>query len=278
MRYYILRFIRLRAFRHAPLKTLLRGLMLAGLILMRRGSVIRVKFGSTSFRFAYVHGKRHGGGRGIFLCRERIEDLMEFGDQFLRRGDVVIDGGANQGIFTTAFGNYVGRSGRVLAFEPMSYAVERIRQNCALNDLDNVTVFEKGLSDTPGSATLDLFRGVGSASITNDYGSDSTQTIQSTTIDETLEGECVTRVDFRKLDIEGAELLALLGATRTIERDSPIICLEISSGSGADTEIIAHEHLLFLGYRAFEFHEAKLQPISKLKRHHANVFYMKVES
>jgi len=146
---------------------------------------------------------------------------MEYGDQFISRGDVAFDGGANQGIYTTAFANYVGATGKVISIEPMKYAVDLIQKNCELNGLDNVEIANAGLSDEIGTARLDLSEGVGSASITNDYGGEDVIEIETTTIDTLVEQFSLDRVDFIKLDIEGAELKALYGAKNTIEKLKP---------------------------------------------------------
>lgn len=271
---YFLNVFRSASFRQAPLATLANAARLAVLLAFRRSSVIELRFGSTAFKFHYWHGKRHGGGRGLYLFRERIEDLMRFGDQFLRRGDVAIDGGANQGMYATAFANYVGPEGRVIAFEPMPYAAELTEANLALNGLANCTVIAAALSDRPGRAELDLTRGVGSASIVTDYGGASRLEVPTVTIDDTLAELGVDRIDFIKLDIEGAELKALEGARKTIARSRPVICLEIAAASGTGAENAAHYHLLELGYRAHHFVRGRLTPLARLDPPHANLFYL----
>jgi len=240
-------------------------------IVTGRGSTIHIPFGSSKFKFSYTHGKRHGGGRGIFVARQYIEDLMEYGDQFISRGDVAFDGGANQGIYTTAFANYVGATGKVISIEPMKYAVDLIQKNCELNGLDNVEIANAGLSDEIGTARLDLSEGVGSASITNDYGGEDVIEIETTTIDTLVEQFSLDRVDFIKLDIEGAELKALYGAKNTIEKFNPRFCLEVTS----DTGVEAHEHLINLGYAGYVFVEGQLEQVGQLNLPYPNIFYMR---
>ena len=271
---YLRTVLRSTAFKKKPVRTLKNALKLCLDLATKRGRVLDVSYGGKSFKFQYTHGAKHGGGRGIYVFREHIEDLMEYGHQFLSDGDVVIDGGANQGVFTTAFASKVGASGRVIAFEPMEYAVAKIHKNLTLNGFENTTVIQKGLSDKTGSATLDLGRGVGSASITNDYGGGNTVTIETTNIDTEVANLNIDRLDFIKLDIEGAELMALHGARETIDKYHPTICMEISVGSGSDQEIKAHEHLLGLGYEAFEFVNGELCKMTTLNPPIPNVFYI----
>lgn len=272
---YFARLFSSRGFQAAPLLTIFYGIQLAVLIALKRGTKIAIKFGSASFLFNYIHGKRYGGGRGIFLYRNRIEDLMAYGDRFIRTGDIVIDGGANQGVFTTAFAKYVAPAGRVIAVEPMDYAVKRVQENMKTNGLESiVTVANAALSDVVETVSLDLGRGVGSASITNDYGSDEKIDVQTTTIDLIVERNQLPRVDFIKLDIEGAEMKALLGAKNTIENFHPTFCLEISVGSGSDIERAAHFHLLEIGYTPYEFQDGEMVKLEDLNPPHVNIFYL----
>lgn len=272
---YFLRLFSSDAFWRAPFATLLRAAHLGILVALKRDSVVAIRFGSQTFRFNYRHGKRYGGGRGLFLYRENIEDLMQFGDRFLSIGDVVIDGGANQGVFTTAFASYVGPTGRVVAIEPMPYAVERVKQNAALNDCGHIVdVTERALSDVAETVTLDLSHGVGAASITNDYGGSETAEVETIAIDALVAEKGLDRVDFIKLDIEGAELKALRGAEKTLRQHMPTICMEISTGSGSNVEEEAHHHLISLGYDAYEFVRGKLTVLRELSPPHANVFYL----
>lgn len=63
----------------------------------------------------------------------------------VKPGDFVIDVGANIGIFTVIMASLVGPEGKVLAIEPETYNLERLRKNIELNDLDNVEVIEQPL-------------------------------------------------------------------------------------------------------------------------------------
>ena len=68
---------------------------------------------NKNIRFLFLPLKKFMGGRGIFLYREEIEPLLKYGYKFINMGDTVLDGGANQGIYTLSFGKKVGK--RVLS-------------------------------------------------------------------------------------------------------------------------------------------------------------------
>jgi FkbM family methyltransferase len=68
----------------------------------------------------------------------------------LREGDVAVDVGANVGFLTMLSAILVGPTGRVVSFEPDAENIARLRANLALNDLSNVTVVEKAVTDRVG--------------------------------------------------------------------------------------------------------------------------------
>lgn len=154
--------------------------------------------------------------------------------QFLRPGMTVIDGGANMGLYTLYCARRVGASGRVLAVEPSAREFDRLERHVTLNRLDNVRLIKKALADAPGDGQLRIAAEWNAGHNTlGDFGYEETQqvameTVPLTTIDSLVAEEDVTRVDFFKLDLEGAELSALHGARETLERFRPAILIEVS--------------------------------------------------
>ena len=148
-----------------------------------------------------------------------------------RPGSTVIDAGANFGWFTTLFSALVGDDGSVHAFEPMPHTAALLRDNCALNACANVRIVEMALGASPGTSTLFLQEGraCGDASM---FGAaqagGTTHVCRVTTLDDYVESERLTRCDLIKCDVEGAELLFLQGATKTLERYQPTIAIEIN--------------------------------------------------
>lgn len=256
------------------MKTLYRALVLVILNILKIKKILDIKFGSTHFRFKYVPYLKKYGGRGLFLQRQYLEDLLEYGDRFLRYGDVCIDGGANQGIYTVAFGHYVGPAGKVVAVEPMTYAIPLIENNCALNNIANVEIVNAGLSDEDGEATLDYNTGAGGASIVHNRAGPAKERIKCRTIDTLTTELDLNRVDFIKLDIEGAEEKALKGSRQTIAANHPIIVLESSEKQGKVDAL--QEELRHYGYEGFRMCGRTGELISKddVLRGSQNVFFI----
>jgi FkbM family methyltransferase len=138
-------------------------------------------------------------------------------------GDVVLDLGACIGTTSLLFQSLVGESGKVYAFEPVTY--ELLKKNLRENGLDDVEVISKGVSDRAGKAQIEISDFCLDSSITQrDYTQGYYPTrreIELTTLDEMAEEFSLERVDFIKMDIEGAEQLAIRGADKLIRRHMP---------------------------------------------------------
>src|SRR6516225_4843077 len=97
------------AFRANPVLTLWRlPTWLAFHVLPKRPAVIKVNVGDTSFRLRLEPILRHHGSSGIYVQRCEYEPLLKYCDCLVTNGAVVMDCGANQGIYACAFGALVG--------------------------------------------------------------------------------------------------------------------------------------------------------------------------
>ena len=76
----------------------------------------------------------------------------------IKPGDVIVDVGANIGIFTVIASKLVGSHGRVVAIEPNSESAKRLERNIALNSLNNVTVYELRLLEQLATLHCSLVR------------------------------------------------------------------------------------------------------------------------
>jgi FkbM family methyltransferase len=218
---------RTRAFRGSPVLTLWRlGTWLVFHVLPKRPAVIKVNVGDTSFRLRLVPILRHYGSSGIYVQRCEYEPFLKYCDCLVTNGAVVIDCGANQGIYTCAFGALVGPNGLVYAFEPQAYAVEALLQNVRLNGFPHVSVEQTAISNANGTAILDVSSGPVCASIVKNAGRRETISVPTVSLTSFAERVDLQQLDLIKMDIEGAEYDALVGASPIIVRFKPTIVLE----------------------------------------------------
>lgn len=152
--------------------------------------------------------------------------------KIIQKGYTVIDVGANQGEYSLWAARSVGKNGKVYAFEPLSTMYSRLLENIKLNpDLINIiTPVRMGLSNKADE--LDLYSSnlsnEGVNSLYAEEGSVFLEKISLNTLDDEMAKLGNPKIDAIKIDVEGAELFALEGAKKTIEKYRPILFIEIN--------------------------------------------------
>jgi FkbM family methyltransferase len=199
---------------------------------------------------AVQQARKDRGLAGIYVQREYYEKLLQFGAQLLQPGDIAVDGGANQGIFTCAFASAVKEEGKVYAFEPLSYAVACLHTNVRLNGFRNVIIHEAALSDRSGRAFIRTGAGAVSASLVRSFNNPEQHEVQTLALDDLRKENRLPKVNFIKLDIEGAESRALKGASELLQVDRPSLCVE--AGDSEDFNVVLGI-VKPMGYRPFFF-------------------------
>lgn len=142
-------------------------------------------------------------------------------------GDVVIDAGAYIGLFTGKSSLQVGDRGKVYAFEPEPENFSHLRENT--KGLKNVEIFNRALWSSEKDLILFVRQHHSSGHSLIDWV-DANKIkerlpVHTTYLDNVVKG----KVDFIKLDAEGAELEILHGATRILKQYKPFVVCEIHS-------------------------------------------------
>ena len=183
-------------------------------------------------------------------------------EAILQPGSVSVDCGANHGVHTIHMARAVAPCGRVLSIEPVSSLSKRVQElersygvptgvitylACAVSDSEGEAEFYHLIDDN-----LDGLSGLRRRSCL-DGRPISTFRVQVRTMDEICAD--LKRLDFMKLDIEGAELDALRGARKTLARHRPIFTLEQGEINQTYYNYTWSDLLTFLddvGYRLFD--------------------------
>jgi FkbM family methyltransferase len=149
--------------------------------------------------------------------------------QLLRPGFHVIDVGANVGWFTFLAALCTGQEGRVTAIEPRAPTVDYLRRSVCLNQLeDRITVLRNAVgnrSDTVSLIWHPTSHNPGNTHLGEPDENAEGQMVEMRELDALLGG---TRLDCIKIDIEGAEGLALLGAVAILRENRPFVLCEIN--------------------------------------------------
>lgn len=214
-----------------------------------------------------------------YLFRSRFEfEEITLVIPHLKAGMHVLDIGANIGLYSLIAGKIVGTTGQVWAFEPSAETYGRLLANLALNGASSVKTARVALSNIP-DATLRLKRdpgyGDGERYLStrkeerlrdlgdlNDQGDD--EIVSVTTLDHYMTGiggGVAPRVDFIKMDVEGAELNVFLGAKRILTDNFGIILFFECTWQGC--ELSGHKvedvlkYLRSLGFKLYTWNSLK---------------------
>ena len=171
-------------------------------------------------------------GRSLDLYGEFSEGEAEFFNAVLRPGDIALDVGANIGCHTVVMAKRVGDAGVIVAIEPQRLLYQLLSANIALNGLTRVWCMQTAVSQDRREIVvpeIDPKRqgNFGGIDLRRSNDGEICRTIR---IDDLQ----LERCRLIKLDVEGMELEALLGASDTIRRLQPILYLENDRKENAD--------------------------------------------
>ena len=131
--------------------------------------------------------------------------------QLIQPGDTVLDIGANIGYYTSIASRLVGSQGKVYAFEPKRRNFEILEWNATNSDAGNIVCINQAIANYTGETTLYLSpENLGHHSFLGSINFDETHTIAVTSADEYFL-ENPDKIDFVKIDVEGAEQAVLEG-------------------------------------------------------------------
>ncbi|HEX5959495.1 MAG TPA: FkbM family methyltransferase [Hyphomicrobiaceae bacterium] len=149
-------------------------------------------------------------------------------DRHVTPGSTVLDVGAHVGLHTLRLSRAVGDAGQVIAIEPSPANAALLRKHLCWNACNNVIVLDAAVGETAGEIEFS-FRpdptdpGASANSMAYDIGGEKRR-VKMVTIDEVCRGLTPSVI---KIDVEGAELLAIRGAQELISRSSPVLLVAV---------------------------------------------------
>jgi FkbM family methyltransferase len=148
----------------------------------------------------------------------------------VKKNDVVIDIGAQLGLLTKLFSDLTGTNGRVHCFEPTPSTFKLLNESIALNNLFNVTSNQTAVCDITGMANIlisSIKADAGNTLSKDDSVNRKGVLTEAVSIDDYLKKKEIPKIDFVKIDAEGAEFLVLKGMKNALENSRPIINLAL---------------------------------------------------
>ena len=160
-----------------------------------------------------------------------ITKAYEDGEIKVEPNDIVLDCGANIGIFSV----YAAQKAKmVYAFEPGKNEIASLYENKRLNNCNNIKIIAKAVLDNSKNARLVPLGIVSSYLVSKEkkenkekIDKEDVLDVETISIDGFIKKENIEKVDFIKMDIEGSERKALLGAKETLRKFKPKLALSI---------------------------------------------------
>ena len=215
--------------RHSPW---LRGRYRIGSTLLpwlrRLGPSMGKRMVQTRYHFRFHADLADWLGQYVYLTGGYEPPTAALFADLVKPGNTVLDVGANAGFFSLLCAVLTGASGRVIAFEPIPVVRTSLAANIALNDFHQIEVIPKAVSDV--AATLTIYEGPeghkGISSLRPLESASNKLTIEAIALDD-IASE-IGKVNCVKIDVEGAEMRALMGMEKLVERDRPYFIIEFT--------------------------------------------------
>ena len=194
-------------------------------------------------------------------CDEEVQLLSKI----IKKGDTVLDVGANIGLLTIPFSKMVGNNGKVFSYEPQSKIYYILCSNISLNNLNNVEAFNLAVGSSNESVylpTIDYTK-------SNNFGGINLLDKGDIKVNQIkLDDLSLDKLNMIKIDVEGMELNVLEGSKETLKKHRPIIYVENDRKEKSENLL---SFLLSNNYRCY-WHVSNLFKPDNYKKNGINVF------
>jgi len=222
-------------------------------------SLVRIKSGHAAGLLWRRHHRYVNGywlGHYEFAIQEALRRELKPGQRFF-------DVGANAGFFTVLAARLVGSSGRCVAFDPSPENAASVREQLEINQFDHCMVVQEAVGEEDGRANF-CFAAAGSpiGHLGEQRGAEREVRVKTTSLDSACArfGE----PDLVKMDIEGAEGIALRGAGKLLSQIRPKWLIELH---GSEQEDQVKCFLLAASYDFFDLAGNSVNPARLLPQH-----------
>lgn len=173
----------------------------------------------------FIHQKQDTLSSSLYYYNKHEPFETSLFQNLINKGNIVVDIGAHIGYYSLLASTLVGKTGKVFAFEPDPSNLRLLHQNVTSNKLTNVRVIDKAVTnsckqlkfyisgDNKGDNRLFPYKHL-----------DKSISIESITLDSHFP-KSNNHIDFIKIDIQGAEVKALLGMPKILKNNPNIILM-----------------------------------------------------
>ena len=230
--------------------------------------------------FRYFGGSIYLNLKESSMMRDRALGVYEYWKtrlfmELIEPGMTVVDVGANKGYFSLLFARLMKDKGKVLSFEPDPESRCWLERSIELNGYTSIKLYSYALSDRDGKSIFypGKVSSLGSLFFFSNMNAEDRKpfTVETRKLDTILKKEEIENVDLIKIDVEGADLLVLHGARKTLKNENVKLVMDID----VMDEKKRQEILSFLASLDFKIYSIgkKLKPVKTVKDLGCNDIY-----
>jgi len=239
----------------------------AGSGLRRIGFIEKINlFVRTRLKPDFIITKKYG--HKMFL--DKIDSLYlsvnkDWGDfekevieKQIKKGDVILDIGANIGFYTLIMAKLVGEKGKVYAFEADPTNFEILKKNVEVNGYKNIVLVNKVVSNKNEKIKFYVDRGNTAGNSLFNGDKEEYNEVDAIKIDDYFPNN--KKIDFIKIDIEGSEGRAMKGMVNLLEKNKEIkivteVYPQLLNDVGKEEGINAKDYLNLLQEKNFKLYD-----------------------
>jgi len=168
--------------------------------------------------------------------------------EYVKPGAYCLDVGANLGFYTVMFAQWAGQTGHVVGFEANPTMVQRAQKNIDLNQFAHAEVVNAAVHNKAETIAFFVSSSPGKSSINAIDNPVEKIVMQSITLDDFVIARRWPRLDLIKIDIEGNDCNAILGASRILAQFHPVMAFEYKATTPIEAANAVFALLSGLGY------------------------------
>lgn len=218
----------------------------------------------------YYGGKIYLNLKESVMMMERAFGVYEYWKtklffKIVKENMVCVDVGVNKGYYSLLFAKLMKDKGKVLSFEPDPENCYWFRRSILANKYKCIKLYPYALSDKEGTSVF--YRGKKSGSGSFFPSKDTTGEIlvvKTRRLDNVLKDEGINKVDIIKIDVQGADLLVLKGAERTLKSENVRLVMDVDVKT-SEERVELFNFLRSCGFKIFRIGK-ELTPIKSIHK------------
>jgi FkbM family methyltransferase len=187
---------------------------------------IQIPYHGKEFKIAYCSDSEEKFLFDLYFIQAELDGYLK--QYSPKKGDIIIDAGSYHGLFSIFFSDLVGSDGLILCLEPDALNLATLKKNLELNKCSNVIAVGKAIWNKREKLAFSSLGNGGSTLFDQSLGSTSNKSrkvsknsyVEAVSLQDLITEFNLTKIDFIKMDIEGAEIEAIQGCLEILKKQN----------------------------------------------------------